>query len=171
MKISIKNAARLETTLNDEIDRLTGKITDRKYFQSAKDSISATTKNIESLVEKIGMYREIRTCIRDQKRFFNEQKGINDLTSDIASLNDQLDLYNLLSEFRYPEPQSSYGNDTIRFCSGISEEDKESYYINTLKIKREIQRLKDKCQGVNSNGTIELSTDIESFLKKSGLID
>jgi len=171
MNINIKNARRLEATLDDEIARLKNKIFDREArYKDTAQSLAGTKSAIDTYMDKLTKFKEIRQTIRDLIGEFNVEKGINSTTASIAIKVDELELYERLSNMS--EPRMTKDWDDVKYATpGISRAEAEAHHATTLKLKREIQRLKDKCQGINSSGTIELSAETESFLKLTGLMD
>lgn len=172
MKINIKNARRLESALDDQIIRLTNIMMQKsKSFSTAKDATYHTKANVTTILVKLKEITSIRSDIRDHIGSFNEQNGINKITALIARSTQELDIYNRLCNLEEPSRNRNYSTNEISYSAGLDEETREGYYVITLKLTREIQRLKDKCQGINASGTIELSAEQESFLKVSGLLD
>lgn len=171
MKLSIKNARRLECALDDQARRLVDKLNDRVSYGTIESSLTGTKDLIESVLEKLHTIKGIRKDVRDAIGLFNARTSINQYTADIAYTTSELEVATLISEMNSPRADRSYGSDKPTYSGGVSEETREQYYVETLKLKRVLQRLKDKCQGINSSGTIELSDCQEVFLKKSGLMD
>lgn len=170
MKLNIKNARRLETSIDAEISRMIGKIRNTTGgFSDAKSAIESKESSVESNVSKIKQLRHVRKFIRDLIGKFNEEKGINSLTSEIAALSSDIEVAHLI--VRINDVSSDSYSNTNSYRQGVSEDFREKYHAESLKLTRAVQRLKDKCQGINSTGTIELGSDLESFLKKNGLMD
>ena len=172
MKVNIKNARRLETELDNEISRLTGKVRHgRSSHSTYAESVAITENSVDTLVASIGKMKQIRMDIRTKIGKFNAESGINDLTASIADAASNAEIQEMIYNLSSPTSTRDYGTDSVKYTSGVSEAYREAAHTKLLVIKREIQRLKDKCQGVNSSGTIELDSDTESFLKVSGLMD
>lgn len=172
MKINIKNARRLETAIEEEISRIRGKINGfSDKFESKDKAEEGTFHSIIELEKKWSALQHIRFEIRTLVGKFNAESDINSKASKIALLNERADLINSLSNYKRTTTQRNYSNESIYYSSGLSETVREDYHAELLSIRREIQRLKDQCQGINASGTIELGSDSESFLKKAGLMD
>jgi len=172
MKLSIKNARRLETEILNQIDRLTDKVSFSSHGERENTFESACKKKLDSVMisfHNIKQLIAIRMIVRKKIGEFNSKSGINDLSADIAEKEAILNVVEALSHIGSPS-ERELKNETV-FLPGISENDRESFYADSLRVKREIVRLKDKCQGINSGGTIEIDSKSESYLKKSGLID
>lgn len=173
MNINIKNAKRLETSIDGELDRLQGKIRHQgsTEYKNAKESMEATNAAIEANLVSIDEYLVIRKSIRDAIGKFNKDSGIDVHSSEIALLQKRLSALEDISDVRYPRSQRDYGTDEIKYSGGLSDDQKEVFYARTRVLTRQIQRLKDKCQGVNATGTIELADGVGSFLRVNGLMD
>lgn len=172
MKINIKNARRLETLINEQIDRQVAKI-----HQGSQDDVSKTQvvlntiELVKTCLSKLNQLRCIRETIRQSICLFNVEQGINDITLYIATAESNLKVAVMLAEYDSPRTTRSYNSDIVSYSRGLDEDTKEHYYNETLVIRRRIQKLKDRCQGINASGTIELSDENETCLKSFGLID
>ncbi|WPH64761.1 hypothetical protein [Vibrio phage vB_VpaP_SJSY21] len=172
MKINIKNARRLETAIEEEISRIRGKINGfSDKFDSKDKAEEGTFHAIIELEKKWSALQHIRFEIRNLIGKFNSENDINVKAGKIALLSERADLIQSLSTYKRSTTQRNYSNDSTYYSAGLSETVREEYHSDLLSIRREIQRLKDQCQGINASGTIELDSDAESFLKKAGLMD
>lgn len=172
MKLSIKNARRLETQIDSEVMRLRSKLTSTSgAFKSVDESTNYTESSVNSYLVKISTLNKIKFELRSNISKFNESEGINDITLQIALMKFDLEINEEVYNMSSPRLSRSYNGEPGEYSAGLSDEVKESFHVKTLALKRSIQRLSDQCQGVNSRGTIEFDSETESFLKTSGLID
>jgi archaellum component FlaC len=172
MEINIKNARRLESEIDTEIARLKGRLrVSAGKYNTVADSIELTKEHIDTTLGKVSALLGIRKDIRDKIGKFNVENGINDTTSEIAIKSAELEMLELAYDFDDPRKPQSYGITEELYKPGLNEANRDFYYAKGLKLKRSIQRLKDRCMGINASGKIELDSDTESFLKISGLMD
>lgn len=174
MRLNIKNARRLETTLNEQMVRLSSRVRNldsKGGFSSSEEAGEFFKNSLNSTLKKLSEMRSIKFSIRESIGKFNKDSGIDDTTIKIAEYSSLLEVLEDIPVVSPPYLKTDYSGKSLGFTSGLDEEAKEEFYVETLKLKRKIVRLKDKCQGINSTGTIELSDEVEVFLKVNGLID
>ena len=174
MKTKIKNARRLETTIIDEIRRLEFKICNTSgghpsYSEAAKQ----TEARLRPLIQTHKHMNKIKFHIREAIGIFNVEEGINAHTLEIARKMAEVEMWEKVNTISEPRSQTNYHRDTspIIYNGGISDTYSEEMHAKVLKLNREIVRLKDKCMGVNSMGSIEINDSDYTFLQEKGLLD
>ncbi len=176
-KINIKNARRLETEIDVEIVDLSQRLAyfwGNEEFETRTAAEDAGDSYLEKLLMTIEDLQRLRFDIREAIGKFNKENNIDIHTLGIAKLTKKLEVLNLIYESNSSsEKTKTLGGGSYKsiFTLGTSLELKEKARIECKRVNREIQRLKDKCTGINSSGTITLTTDQVSMAKKMGLMD
>lgn len=173
-RLTIKTARRLETQIDDEIVRMKNKISSLRNgrFHSAEQSVTSTTNDMNKFCEKIDKLVDIKFNIRKGISLFNASSDINNICIEIAKLSSDMEMGDLINRnFSTPEASQSYSSNATCYTSGLSEDTIEEMHVNHLKRKRIMQRLKDKCTGINASGHIELDEDDIKSMKEFGLMD
>lgn len=171
MQLKLKNASRLASSIETEIQRLKGKISRvTQVYNTKEDAELNTFSAVSTNLEVLGKLLDAKFFIRNKIGEFNQEK-INVLTAEIAKLQEQKEALETAETLTYSREGVNYSTKKVEFSSGLSEEQKELYHVEVLKITRQIQRLKDKCAGINSQGTVVLPEDIVSVLVSKGLLD
>ena len=173
-RLTIKTARRVETQIDDEILRMKQKISELRSerFHSVKQSVASTSESLNNFLLKINELVVIKYNIRKGISLFNESSDINNACIEIAKLSFDIEMYELINHnFSTPKAAHTYNTNAPQYTSGLSEDNLEEAYVDHLKCKRKVQRLKDKCTGINASGHIELSEDNIKTLKKHGLMD
>lgn len=171
MQLKLKNASRLASSIETEIQRLKYKINQVSATYSSKEESEMNTFSVVSTnLEILGKLLDAKFFIRAKIGEFNQEK-INVLTAEIAKLEEMKGALQAAEEVQYSRETVNYSTKKVEFSSGLSEGQKELYHVEVLKITRQIQRLKDKCAGINSQGTVVLPEDIVSILVSKGLLD
>ena len=173
-RLNIKTARRLETQIDDEITRMKHKLLSLRTvrFHSASESITSTEDAMTKILDKINTLVDIKFDIRKGISLFNASTEINELCIAIAKVSHDMEIYDLVHDkFSAPQAVQDYGSNTTFYTGGMSEDEMETFYVNSLKNKRYMQRIKDKCTGINSSGHIELDEESIKHLKLFGLMD
>ncbi len=171
--INIKNARQLETSIDNEISRLEINLysLNSERFKSKDDAQSITVESINTLSVKIQKLIDVKFDIRDKIAKFNETSKINEYCAEMAKLKCLGEVAKTQNKLGRITSHSDYRTGDITYSGGLTEEALEDIHVVILKNERAINRLKDKCVGINSSGTIQLSDDHISFVKKLGLMD
>lgn len=173
-KFSIKELTRIETVIDEEISFVESRL--RNELRDSKQaSVSAATeyagKVIDSTVTKRSALLAAKFAIRAIKQVFNTEKGINDKTRKIAELQAQKDFVDKLAIQDVAKEVTNYTTKTVKYRPGITLETQDKFRAESRSLQRQIQRLKDSCQGINNQGTIELDSETRSTLLASGIVD
>jgi len=173
--LSIKHARRLETEIDNEYNRtqsLMSSIYDYEIKESLKETaIKDTVNMIESRIAKLNTLSEIKFAIRGEISKFNDVSGVNDYCLHIAKLTSERLVLEGIETLSTPRSDRDYHTHETTYCAGLGQDERDVFHGQILKINREIRRYKDKCQGLNGAGKIEISKEHISFVKKLGLMD
>ena len=169
--MKIKDLRRLETELDAEVQYTSLSPRDKKEYSSLQDAQEAGASALNFALTKIRALNEVKYDIRETVRIFNETKGINAKTLKIAQLEAELSLLESVQNMSSPRSYSPYGSTKIEYQAGIDADTVDQHRIQARRVRREIQSLKDSCNGINSSGTAELSEKSMGILKKYGMID
>ena len=174
MKIKVKTLRRAETELLSEIQLLSGRLPSFSTEPLAKSLNEARSIGLESYKNKLSVLQDCITAkydIRNSISKFNQANGINDRTLKIAVLTEQLDLIEK-SHTRINDASAnrSYYGDIEGYNIGCSQSDLDQYRVEVRKIKKEIQGLKDSCNGINASNDVEITTELHKFLTDLSMI-
>lgn len=176
MNLKIKDLRRVETELESElsiqksrvsaIDDLT--VRAKTADQAAVDGKKAQQVQLEKVGKMISMKFKIRQLISD----FNASHGINERTIKIAVLSEKLEVSQQAQSARRPSPNQDWRTSQIDgYNCGIDLETKDELRVQERGIRQQIQKLKDSCNGINSNESVTLPDDLVSFLKEQKFIE
>jgi len=176
--LTLKNARRLETTIDSEIARAENRINSLSRSGSSsikkETAIANTIEIIDSACNRIDMLMDIKYDIRDGISKFNQESGINDLCIQIAKLSKQHEIATMKENIPLSEETHAYSyskNDATKYGLGITYDLREQYHIDAMVIERKLRRLKDKCAGINGAGKINLTDEQYTYLQQNGLLD
>jgi cell division protein FtsB len=173
-KFSIKELSRIEAELDSELQFVEGRLAGnlRKNQSTVSAATTAALTAIKSALDKQELLLNLKFDLRNIKATFNIEKGINDRTIKIAKLVARKEfLERRITVLGDVEVIEAYGNHKDTYRPGITEETQDTYRAEVRNLSRQIQRLKDSCNGINSQGGIELTAETVDNLTKLGLID
>jgi len=174
-KLNIKNARQLETSIVGLIQQKKLKLAirnNRVLFPTVIESTQSTKERVETILGNIVELDNFRLQIRVAISEFNEKSGINKLTAEIAKVSCYIETLQLLLDIGEPYPQTShYNSSKTAYTPGLSEDDLDSVGAEIMKSNRKIQRLKDKCNGINYSGYIHLDDSVIARCQNLGLLD
>jgi hypothetical protein len=169
MHMKIKTLRRALTELEDDIGRGRSRVSNQlnKVSMSTADAaLEEGTSIVEHSVSRISLMIDMKFAIRGIISDFNESKGINIKTIEIAKLSLQNDFLEKVIIDRIQPPSTHYSyreRDPIQWKGGIEEDTNEKYRQTHRENKRKIQSLKDGCASINSS-TVELTPELVTFL-------
>lgn len=173
-EFSIKDVRRIETEIDDEISFVERNVRDirSEHQQSKKDAEDFGLKEVQTLQDKMFKLIEVRFKIREIVANFNTEHGINDRTAKIAKLEQQKDfLEDRIASFGRVGTTRDYNLDKVVYTPGVTSEFVDQKRAEVRDLTRQIQRLKDSCNGINSNTKVTLEPSLISFFKNAGMID
>lgn len=172
-KFSIKELSRLETEIDEEIDFAKSRHRSalQKTLPSQQAAEDAAMKAAKEVFSRTQSLLTAKYAIRSIKQTFNAEKGINDKTRAIAQLHAEQELLDSIAQQKEVTAIDRYGSNKLDYRPGITTEVQDEYRAKSRVVQRQIQRLKDSCQGINNQGTIELEEDVYHTLVSVGLID
>lgn len=171
--ITIKTLRRAENEIDSEIEHIRRRLRNRKATTSRK---TAAEEGAEACVDFLTRFKELSSAkyeIRAAVSFFNEEEGINKRMVQIAKLDALLEATVSCEQFGPVIERSSYTNKASEYTVGISNDIVDAYRSDARGIRREIQALKDSCNGINSSkdSAKYVSTEMIEFLKDNNFID
>lgn len=171
-KITIKTLRRAETELEDEIhysNHLLGKAELPNHEAALEYGINA----VEEFAVKMADLVKARFAIREAVRKFNEEKGINAKTLQIAQLQEHIKVLERMQSYGSVQQTSSYHTNTVQYRSGIPQTKVDEFRSQARSLTRQIQKLKDSCNGINSSSDASeyLDKDTIEFLRSNNFID
>ena len=174
MKLNLKNTRRLESSIDTEIENLMGMLdgytVEKQNTQKAAIDVALDTINL--VRDQVTKLTEIKYIIRQGIADFNEDNKINEYCIEIAKLHAELKLQQEIEGIALVSEDRMYNSNVpSKYKFGITTEIKQEYHKQTLVTQRKIQRLKDKCSGINSTGTIYIIDEHYKFLQDYGLLD
>lgn len=176
MDIKIKDLRRVETELEQELDI-------QKDRVKAIDILTVKAKSLDlaaaegqkaqqAQLEKVSTMIAMKFKIRQIVSGFNKDKGINDRTLKIAVLSEKLDVCQQAQTARGPSANHDWSSDKIDgYNCGITVAMKDELRIQERGIRQQIQKLKDSCNGINSNESVTLPEELVAFLKGQKFIE
>lgn len=172
-KFSIKELSRIETEIDKEIQfaMLRHQGIMRKDCASRDEALRVAKESIEVSSNKVHKLLDAKFAIRGIKQAFNVEKGINDKTLHIALLTQEQEFVDTYAKHGDVSSDRSYSSNSVTFTPGISAESQDKLRAESRNIQRQIQRLKDSCQGINNQGSVELDEASYQVLVDAGLID
>lgn len=172
-KFSIKELSRIESEIDTEINFVSGRqrSTMNTRQASRQEALDVANKSIASSLTKLNGLLDAKFAIRTIKQVFNAEKGINDKTRDIAKLTAEQAFIDSVASYSEVTASERYASTKVEYSPGITQEKQDELRAKSRVIQRQIQRLKDSCQGINNQGTILLDETTYSTLVSSGLID
>jgi hypothetical protein len=168
--LKVKEARRIEAEIDNEIS----------YAQESSNYLEHSTvvsaqvagaKSWDDQQEKLAALVAAKFTIRTAINTFNYVNGLNDQMAVIA----ELEMHKAhLSEYssrgvRTNHSYSSGNKDTYR--EGLSTAKVDAIRAETRVLSRKIASLKDSCNGINSQGTLDFGNGFLTMLKVFGFID
>ncbi len=173
-KFSIKDIRRVESEVDEEIRFVSGNLRDVRDNQQVdlETAKKVGVAEVRKVVDRFNDLVGLRFAIREIVAKFNEENGINERTAKIARLEqEKAFLDDHVERFGRPGSSRDYHTDTIKYTPGITPEFVDEIRAKSRNIKRQIQRLKDSCNGINSNARFELDEAIVAKFESYGFID
>lgn len=173
-QFSIKDIRRIEQEVDNEINYVRNNASDirQDQQQNLADAKKVGEKGVNELQAKMYELIEVRFKIRTIVAEFNKDNGINDRTLKIAILEQKHDfLEQSIIGFGRPGTTRDYHLDKVVYSPGITTEVVDEKRAEARNIKRQIQRLKDSCNGINSNAKFEVAPELVALFERYGFID
>ena len=175
VSVNIKLLRRAETEIQNELAHVSSRLNNTRHEREPTQE-SATTAGEISCNSFLKRYTELMTAkfdIRAAVGKFNEAEGINGKTTKIAMLEGLLSAYEKAEGYGRVSRNSGYGSTEVTYTPGVSDEVVDSYRTEVRRIRREIQSLKDSCNGVNASKDASSYVDVNliEFLKSNKFID
>lgn len=168
--MKVKEAQRLETVIDQEIERLKDRLARSSSTHKTRTlAESAFRERHEKTLEQMAILLDIKFAIRKAIAEFNRNHAINERTAKIAHLTKLLELIKG-SLVNQASSVNHYNSKEPEYREGYSDQLEDVVLAECRKITREIQRLKDSCNGINSQGTIAISESQVEYLKKLGIL-
>lgn len=168
----VKDIRRVESEIDNELEFIQSRLRNKPKYSTSSQARDAGTSLTKSFLEKYGKLIDAKFELRRLIANFNKTAGINDRTARIAQLEMTKEtIDNCLVNYGDVDTYRNYGSDTVKYQAGISELAVDEYRAQSRRLKRLIQSLKDSCNGINAQGTVEVSDDTMELLKESGFID
>lgn len=173
-KFSIKDIRRIETEVDEEIHYVTNGIHNirQEHQQLRIDAFAVGEKGVRASLAKFEELVDTRFAIRGIVAKFNDANGIDDRTAKIAKLEQRKTFVDdSIVGFGRPGTTRDYRNDTVVHTPGLKDDIVDEFRAESRNIKRQIQRLKDSCNGINSNTSFEVDPVLVEVFTKYGFID
>ena len=168
--MKIKDLRRAETQIDEEIDYSVRMLRSSNEYGKLHQAEDAGAELAEHYLDKVGELTEAKYTIRALVSAFNEEYGINERCIKIAKAQAKLDVINtIIAELSSPRTQRIYNSDVIRYSVGLSEQAIDFHRATARGIIREIQSLKDSCNGINSQQTVMVPPTLLAVLTKYNL--
>lgn len=176
MNVKIKDLRRIETELESELSIQKSRVTSiddlTTRASTAEMAALAGKKAQQGQLEKVGKMISMKFMIRQLISDFNASNGINDRTLKIAVLSEKLEVCQQAQSARRPSAHQDWRSDKIDgYNCGIDLATKDELRIQERGIRQQIQKLKDSCNGINSNESVTLPDDLVTFLKEYKFIE
>lgn len=170
-QFKIKTLRRIETAINEELVFLIERF-QRKGKAATKNSAESDfDAKMGNFLDKQQALQGLKFQIRGLVATFNEEKGINEKTAEIAFQSTQLEALRAVNGYEQAYESSDYHTNKTYWRVGISDATEDWVRVEIKKIERLIQRLKDTCNGINSTATVEVSDEMVALFEQFGLID
>lgn len=178
MALKIKDIRRIETEMDKEISLLQSSFT-RNVSDNVEETSEKALRAGKSLVEmqrdELAQFLETKFNLRQIVANHNSSTKINDNCIKIAKLEFELNLIENtvmnVSGVAVKQEYTSKGYVAAGYKSGVDVEFKNQLRVEARKVRREIQRLKDSCNGINGQSEYELIPNDLEFLKSRGFLD
>ena len=170
--MKIKTLRRIEIELDNELVFISRRLR-RENNQATKElaelaGVSVVQSSKSAFSKLVKAKFEIRNLVAE----FNIVKGINAKTAKIAEL-EALGAFveEHLIKLGKVKTTRNYGSDTYEYAIGISDEVEDNLRAEVRRLSRQVQSLKDSCNGINSQGDIQVSDSLLSVFKAYSLVD
>lgn len=173
-QFSIKDIRRIEQEVDDEIVYVQHGMHEirSEHHASLNAAKAAGEAGVREVLAKFDELVNLRFTIRDIVAKFNEENGINERTAKIAKLEQRKEFVdNSVAGFGRPGTTRNYSTDKVVYTAGLAPTVVDEFRAESRNIKRQIQRLKDSCNGINSNSRFELDPEVVGLFTKYGFID
>jgi len=176
MEIKLKQLRRIETEIDNELEIQEPRIQSccRNLGSIESSILNAAIRGaltVHAQYELISALLAKKFEIRAIVAAFNKENGINERTIKIAILEKQITYAEKASKVNIPSIDRDYRTNTISgYYQGITQAVSDDWRIAVRKLRAQIQKLKDSCSGINSNGTVVINNELESFLKDNQFI-
>lgn len=173
-KFSIKDIRRIEQEVDNEIVYVEqNSYHIRENQQATKEAaLEAGITDVQAMQDKAYELIELRFKIRDIVAAFNKDNGINERTAKIALLEQkQSFLDEKIAGFGRVGTTRDYNSQQTKYTPGVDTEFVDAKRVESRDIKRQIQRLKDSCNGINSNAKFDVEPELVALFTKYGFID
>lgn len=174
VKLSIKDLRRAETELESEMNYVVQCLSAARSERTTNNQgaleagLSVCDAYVTRQSELLGAVFAIRQAVGK----FNEDEGINQRTGRIAYLERLVAANEKAQSFGRVARNQSYGSTEVTYTPGIDDEKINVYRNEVRRIRREIQSLKDSCNGINSSkdATPYIDPKMVEFLKSNNFI-
>lgn len=173
-KFSIKDLRRIESEIESEIQYVSNSVQLVRAEQQATktDAEKYALGELPKLSAKMNVLIETKFKIRAFIADFNKTNGINERTAKIAELEEKSTfIENRLVSFGRAGTTRDYNTDKVKYTPGVTTDFVDERRAEVRAIKRQIQRLKDSCNGINSNSRTEIPQDLLDVFKQYKLVD
>lgn len=174
-KVTIKVLRRAEAELDNELQYVHSRLnSDRNQRQStATAAVTAGVTACNAFLTRHGQLLEAKFAIRKAVGEFNQDKGINLKTGQIAALEAQLKALETAMSYGSVNEHTPYGSNKTEYRSGVDAEFIDKLRSESRSLKRQVQRLKDSCNGINSSEDASpyIGDKTLEFLKSNNFID
>lgn len=174
-KVTIKVLRRAESELDNELKYVQNRLSSARNQRQASASAATATGTMacNEFIIRHGQLLEAKFDIRKAVGQFNQDKDINLKTGKIAALEAQLNALDTAMGFGSVSECSSYGATKLEYRPGIDAEYVDKLRSDSRSLKRQVQRLKDSCNGINSSEDASpyIGDKTLEFLKSNNFID
>ncbi len=168
--MKVKNVQRIISSIEEELSFYASKKAIRGSFSSRQVAIQDTESQMRSVADAQLELNHLYYSLRKMVGKFNSQ-SIDDRTADIARLKARMAIYEDALKLGCPMEQGAYGAAGKTYTAGVSVEYEAECRNHVKNIKRQVQRLKDSCAGINANSDIELDEETIKIIKHYNLTD
>lgn len=187
MKITLRQAAALQTSIQSNIGDITGSISCDQplsvYVSDPTQRIKDMGADIDKKLTQVSTLNQILYQIRKSVSAANQAAGINDFLADLASLNKRISVYEtVVSEAtpvdlldvlgrieRAKNPSNQYPMETVH-VSALTQAQIDGYENCLKTLRRQRDKIKDDLISLNVTTKIELDDDSVAVLTEQGLI-
>lgn len=172
--LSIKDLRRAETEIENELIYVKQRMSSvRSERQSSMEGAMESGKAaVEGFISRTSELLEAVYAIRNAVGKFNEDEGINNRTSKIAYFDRLLNTLEQGQNFGRTARNTSYGSSEVTYTPGIDDTKIDELRNEVRRIRRDIQSLKDSCNGINASkdATPYIDAKVVEFLKNNNFI-
>lgn len=173
-QFTIKELRRIETEMNNELSYISSAMYNIREEKVATREAAqeAGTIGLNTQLAKFKELTDAKFDIRDVVAKFNEAQGINERTIKIAKLESEiLFIEQHIIGFGPVRQDRDYHTNKVEFAPGASLEYVDAKRSDVRGLRRQIQRLKDSCSGINSNNKFVVSDVLLAVFVKYRFID